>query len=379
MVLPTNLKPRFFRSLLQASDSALVGGSNGDVDNSDTDHFDNSVIVHEYGHFLEEAFAKSSSPGGYHDGNTTVDPRLAWSEGWSDFLQSAVSGNVFYRDTKGNSSGTLASTVLINENLDTTNWDTPTGGSEGMFHEFSITRLLWDAIDPHPVTGAGTNEAGDDVATDVTMSEIWTAFAGAMGLKNPATPFTHVGIIHKVQDALVGRTSWNTLRNSEKQNGSANYASVGLREYATPLVVGGTCNLTLDPVFVATDAGDFATSDQYRNNDFIAYYHSGGPLSVVLTYSTVAYNDPPDLDLYVYNSDYTYGSTATMLGRSETNRATGCVANNANCTNLTETVSSSAPAGYYLINVKAYTGDGAIGGAATYHLTINGAASCPTP
>src|SRR5690606_1382677 len=57
----------------------ILGGIQGSVC-TDTDHFDRSVILHEYGHYLEAALGRSSSPGGSHDGNSVIDPRLAWSE-----------------------------------------------------------------------------------------------------------------------------------------------------------------------------------------------------------------------------------------------------------------------------------------------------------
>ena len=65
----------------------ILGGIEGEIC-TDTDHYDNSVIIHEYGHFLEKSFAQSDSPGGSHDGDNIIDPRLAWSEGWADFFQS---------------------------------------------------------------------------------------------------------------------------------------------------------------------------------------------------------------------------------------------------------------------------------------------------
>lgn len=81
----------------------ILGGVSGSTC-TDTDHFDNSVIVHEYGHFLDNAFGKIDWPGGSHSGNQIVDPRLSWSEGWSDFLQGKVLGRTYYRDTVGNAS-----------------------------------------------------------------------------------------------------------------------------------------------------------------------------------------------------------------------------------------------------------------------------------
>src|SRR6185295_15313242 len=104
-----------------------------DTDNSDTDHFDNSVIIHEYGHFLEDNMFNSDSPGGSHNGDKVIDPRLAWSEGWGNFIQGAVRNVARYTDSLGNDDGT---TRLIYdadmENAQIGN-DTPNANGEGNF------------------------------------------------------------------------------------------------------------------------------------------------------------------------------------------------------------------------------------------------------
>ena len=129
----------------------LLGGENGDVDFSDTDHFDNSVIIHEYGHFIEDIFGAPNSPGGSHNGNSVIDPRLAWSEGWADFFQAAVTGQPYYRDTKGNvncseTDPTSCTGVLFDESIDVPTDDRPILLGEGNFHEFSVSRTLWQAL-----------------------------------------------------------------------------------------------------------------------------------------------------------------------------------------------------------------------------------------
>jgi hypothetical protein len=60
----------------------ILGGVNGDINYSDTDHFDNSVIIHEFGHFLEDSMFVSDSPGGEHNGNRVIDFCFVWFEGF---------------------------------------------------------------------------------------------------------------------------------------------------------------------------------------------------------------------------------------------------------------------------------------------------------
>src|SRR6188474_508514 len=65
---------------------------------SDDDGYDDTVILHEIGHFVEDMYGRSDSPGGSHDGSPT-DPNLAWSEGCSTYFGMAVRGRPFYMDS----------------------------------------------------------------------------------------------------------------------------------------------------------------------------------------------------------------------------------------------------------------------------------------
>jgi hypothetical protein len=89
----------------------ILGGIDGDVNDSDTDHFDDAVISHEYGHFIEDHYAVTDSPGGSHNGNRVLDARLVWSEGWADFFSSLVRADKIYRDTYGNNDGSTRSLI----------------------------------------------------------------------------------------------------------------------------------------------------------------------------------------------------------------------------------------------------------------------------
>ncbi len=75
----------------------ISGGKQGEVSH-DTDHWDASVIVHEYAHYLMKVFSILESPGGAHNGGH-IDPRMAWSEGWANFFQAAALNVSHYVDT----------------------------------------------------------------------------------------------------------------------------------------------------------------------------------------------------------------------------------------------------------------------------------------
>jgi hypothetical protein len=105
----------------------------------DDDGYDDAVILHEFGHYVEDIYGHSDSPGGSHDG-TATDPRLAWSEGWATYFSSAARDNAFYVDTNagGGFSEDLENDVATAKAASPMTQDVP----EGM-----ISQILWDVGD----------------------------------------------------------------------------------------------------------------------------------------------------------------------------------------------------------------------------------------
>lgn len=357
----------------------ILGGVDGDVDTSDTDHFDNSVILHEYGHFLEDAVFESDSPGGSHNGDAIIDPRLAWSEGWGNFFQAAVRGDATYIDTTGNSDGGGSNTAfLFYVNIEDSSsplYDNPQAGpnnskahgtdGEGNFREFSVTRILWDSIDT--VIDNNSLDA-DNISGGFT--ETWTALTHSNdGWVNSKWAFRSIGLMHSVQDGLGGGTDWSSIRTMERQIASR-------LEYAQYVESDGGCAdanfyVTLTPVDISGDTGVYSTSDLYRNNDF---YHfklgSTTDVTLTLTYEdTDSAGAEADLDLYLYDEDARFGVEEDWQAYSREEPSAGYGTE-------TETASkANLAAGNYLINVMAYTG-GNVGTAVKYSLTLNGVKLC---
>ena len=324
----------------------IQGGDNGNVVSSDMDHFDDAVILHEYGHFIEDVFGRPNSPGGTHDGNSIIDPRLAWGEGWADYFQAAVTGNPIYRDTYGTPDcSSLCAGVFYNTSLDPSGApanDAPTANSkaEGNFREFSISRVLWDVTKPGGVS---------------QFSEVWRLFVEPkQGMR---------GSIHELQGKLPGATNWNPLLSTEEQNR-------GVAAYGTPLTIAGSCAttpITITPNRGPGDYGSFETSDLLRSNDFFRIEHSGGPFSIELRY-TKNVDNPVDLDLYVYRARYVFGRASDMIASSALVNDSGL-----------ERASLVLSPGTYMINVFADTSIAAKapGANTQYMLRLNGSDLCP--
>lgn len=364
----------------------ILGGVDGDIYNSDTDHFDNSVILHEYGHFLEDVYTKTDSPGGSHSGNSIVDPRLAWGEGWGNFIQAAIRDEAKYRDSEGTpniASPNSSSTYIFNIPLEQTDpaciinpsksgCDVPIYSSEGNFREFSVARMLWDIFD----SSANPDSTSDDTVENA-FPELWTALTWTSGFLSGNSAFRNIGLLHDIQSAKIsGSSDWSSLTTAHKHDGNTEYARYVTRS--------GSCGkeFAMNPLNDASnDNGSFSTSHKVRNNDFLHFRHTGGAFSLSLK----ALTDNPsgvksDLDLYLYNSSARYGNSSDIIRTSDNYADFDASAEQ------TESFSiSNLVAGDYLINVKVYTGleqnntsfrDA--GDPLTYELILNGVNLCTT-
>lgn len=380
----------------------ILGGVEGSIC-TDTDHFDNSVILHEYGHFLESVYAGSDSPGGSHSGNKVIDPRLAWSEGWANFYQAAVLGRSIYRDTQRNSecdpvysssSGKYYTARLGFTDFDIENQsfgqDTPTKVGEGNFREISISRTLWDTI-----TGAtqnspyGSAENNDAVSADLGFSVLWDAFKG---LASSSIAGRQVGHLHQLLYNNLNSVSFGSsyINAWTDDSYSSNTKPLvkekqrrDLRDFGLPLspqsVTHGGCVananligysgpdwtfLTGGPVKDTTNgSGGVTYSNPFETNDFYRYDYDGTPAHAVikLRYKKVSGGAgsavPWDLDLYLYKKDFTFLDNTDILRTSDANypETTNSGYSVTNGYDGYETINlTGLDAGTYFINVKAY-------------------------
>ncbi len=343
----------------------VLGGISGSVC-TDTDHFDNSVIVHEYGHFMEYSYAKSDSPGGYHDGNAVIDPRLAWSEGWADYFQAEVLGRNFYRDTISNSecgNATLAFPDFILF-AQTPNQDVPLNPGEGAFREFSTSRTLFKAT------------------TAYQFSYIWNSFSDlTYGLGNSNFHFKNPGLffqqlLFNITNPQRGNASWtiaNAITTEAQRTDQNNYAFP-----VSPNL--NSCYASL-PTNFSFQSGvpvpEGAVSFGLLSNKYFQFYYDGNPQhsQITLHYASSS-GKPYDLDLYLYQEDYAYGESSSIVQSSTYNFPES---GGSSTWSGYETVSlAGRPAGHYMIDVLAYTINGATASTTNFYLQTNsGEFLCP--
>lgn len=356
----------------------ILGGLNDSVC-TDTDHFDRSVIIHEYGHFLESAFSKSASPGGSHNGNAIIDPRLAWSEGWANFFQAAALGRSIYRDTVRNAGCTNGASLAFNDfNLETKqDRDVPLT-DEGIFREISVSRMLYDnSTGPSLGSTYNLNYNTDSQSANVGFGIVWHTFK-AMG--NALYKFQNAGLFNELMKGYLAAHFSSTqqvdhasLLNHENQ--ADNQTLFGLK--LTSKISSCSFNFASGYPEVDDKSGGVITySDQLRTNDFFRYDYDGNPANarVHLRYTHTTLTAPYDLDLFVYKENYSFLDAGDLGAYStvaypEPGGISGALGYEV--INL-----AGKPAGTYMINVKVdYKG---LRGTTNYYLVLDsGARLCP--
>ena len=91
-------------------------------ENNDTDEYDSHVILHEWGHYLEDEFARSDSIGGDHAYGEKMDMRVAMSEGFANAFSAMMLDDPIYRDASGVQQGNGFITNVSHKNHVVRGW-----------------------------------------------------------------------------------------------------------------------------------------------------------------------------------------------------------------------------------------------------------------
>jgi hypothetical protein len=108
----------------------------GAADN-DTDEFDEHVIAHEFGHYLEDTLGRADSTGGPHTLDDRLDPRLAFSEGWGYAWAGIALEDPVTEDSLGPGQR-FGFTIDVEQNFNV---------NPGWYNEGSVQSILYDLYD----------------------------------------------------------------------------------------------------------------------------------------------------------------------------------------------------------------------------------------
>ncbi|HEU0301749.1 MAG TPA: hypothetical protein VFR37_20010 [Longimicrobium sp.] len=292
---------------------AYINGRRG----RDSDEYDDHVIAHEYGHFLMTSFSRESSPGGSHALGEQLDPRLAWSEGWSNFFGGAATGSAHYIDT-----GALRGRQMVLLSVDLEE-NVRSGDRPGIWSEHSVSSLLWDWYDD------GVEER-DPLALGFTP--LWTAFT-ELGKEPDA-------YLLRFANVLATLTKQNQLLEEGLSLRDIRYAPGREPREPEPFP---------EPLASGTAATGTVDSRRSRRSNLwgsSAHYWFQLPAArqATITMKITDAREPTraDLDLYLYDAE------GEMVAHS----------NAVNGVGDTERISQRLPAGYYRVEVRSWSASG---------------------
>ena len=308
--LPLNWSPNndpngdVYTSFYDGSGIYLLGAAN-----VDTEEYDHPVIVHEWGHYFEDAFSRADSVGGSHQGGDVLDARVAFGEGWGNAFQSMARGNSLYFDTSGSRQGS-GFTFDVESNCESAaSW-----GPRGWFNECSVQSLLYDMFDPP----RASETSGDSIG--LGFGPIYNVLVGPQMATQSLTTVHSFSTFLREQnpgsaagiDGLLGYHSivsgptideWGT---GETNDGSPRTdgldASVAILPiYQVGLTVGVPKNVCVD---VDPTEGDY---NKLGNRQFIRFtVPSNGNYQITATTTSQSTAVVPDPDMVLYDQGATH-------------------------------------------------------------------------
>ncbi|MGB5510493.1 MAG: hypothetical protein WBM87_02175 [Woeseiaceae bacterium] len=138
------LTSAFYRSDL---DALFLFGD----ESTETDEFDDHLVLHEWTHHFDDTFSRSDSIGGSHYLGESLDLRLAFGEGFAHALAAIALAEPQYCDTGAVPSGHGS----FGFNMETNN-----SGLQGWFNELSVATFIYDLWDTGSDGGADDRSIG---------------------------------------------------------------------------------------------------------------------------------------------------------------------------------------------------------------------------
>jgi Family of unknown function (DUF5719) len=296
------------------NNTAVVLGDRNDHGNeSDSDEFDDAVILHEYAHLLAVKFSRDDSPGGSHMLGDMLDPRVAWSEGWANFFSSVVRNDPIWRDSRG-PNGQNILRYDLEDNV-------PIGDRPGYWSEASVDTILWDLYDDH-----------DDGADDVQypFAEIWKAF---VELRNDRFVYLPYFLEHFINDNPSAADPIRNIVQSRSIDFQPNVRPSVTYPFPSPINIGSAVTGFVDSL--TSRRGNLVTSSH-----FYSFSTTGGVASIRLDSTGLGPGGNPtanDLDLFLMDVN------GRVIERSDSGS-----------NGQSERIALKIPEGTYVVEIRSY-------------------------
>lgn len=260
----------------------------------DTDEFDQHVIAHEFGHYIEYNFSRADNIGGSHGLGDKLDLRVAFGEGFGYAFAAIVLKDPVARDSFVSGNNQVSSTFNVETNPATNAPGSPSGNYGCWCSESTVWSVLWDLYD-------GNADTNDTVA--LGFKPMWDVLISNERTTPAMTSiFSFVTALKEVQASQAAAI--NTLLAAQNITGSGMDAFASTETHfpstlptfamagALPVYTTAT---TGTPVTVRSvdDAGNY---NKLGNHRFVRYVKSGNA-SQTITVTSTAGSDP-DVAIY---------------------------------------------------------------------------------
>lgn len=138
--------------------------------NSDTDEYDPHVLLHEWGHYLEDELFRSDSLGGDHSDGEFLDIRVAMSEGFANAFSGMMTDDVNYADASDDDQSAGFSFNIGRKNRPNKGYFSE-GSVGSIFYNFYISNIDKTANDFTPIFKVLSNVSyyGNDAFTSIYL------------------------------------------------------------------------------------------------------------------------------------------------------------------------------------------------------------------
>ena len=284
----------------------------------DTDEFDQHIIAHEFGHYVEHNFSRADNIGGLHGLGDRLDPRVAFGEGFGYAFSAMVLNDPVVRDSFVQMGTPVTSIINVETNPST---NPPGGGGDrsGCWcSESTVWSLLWDFYD-------NAADANDNVA--LGFAPMWTVLTGTQKT-TPAftTIFSFVTALKGTQSASVN-TNINTLVAAQNITASSIDAFASTETHFPAEVVQGASlplytTATLGTPMILRNVNDAGTFNKLGNHRYVRLDVASARNVTVTASSSNPNTADTDFRIYKNGSFVTSGETPPPDPQSKTFAAT---------------------------------------------------------
>ena len=293
----------------------------------DTDEYDQHVIAHEFGHYIEFNFSRADNIGGAHGLGDKLDPRVAFGEGFGYAFAAIVLNDTVARDSFVQGTTQLGSHFDVESNPQTSSAGAPNSNYGCWCSESSVWSILWDvydnAADANDNVALGFQPMWDVLITDQKNTPAFTtifSFITALKSHNAASA-TAINTLVAAQN--IDAATMNAFGTGETHSPTEVPANAALPLYTVATVGGG-------PVVMRT-VDDAGRNNKISNRRFVRF-----SLATARTVTITASSSNPntsDTDFRVFRNGIFVNSATNPPAANETLQLT------------------NAPAGEYLVDV----------------------------